>query len=282
MLKILNTKQIFQPQTKQTILNVPQKKSVKQKDTILEEKIAKKRKKGKERIYGFYHVAAIGGRWRFVVNDQVRKITESGLYDKTRKIFVGVLGDIGDYKFPPKFKIAYQSNNFGEYEFPTLRILKSFCESNHPCKVWYIHTKGVSIGSKDGKAWRLRNMWRVEMEDAVIVRNDECIKALNDCDTCGLHLFLCPLSGKKYYAGNFWWASSEHIKKLPPIDDFGACLENRYWAEGWIGTVPHNPFCLGRLTCVNFKSKRKRKPKRKRKHKIVKVIKRKRKRKRKK
>jgi SAM-dependent methyltransferase len=48
--------------------------------------------------------------------------------------------------------------------------------------------------------------------------------------------------GTKFFEGNFWWATSEHIRKLPPL--IPPLTDKRNNAEGWIGMAEDNYFSL--------------------------------------
>jgi hypothetical protein len=68
----------------------------------------------------------------------------------------------------------------------------------------------------------------------------KCVIKLKDFDTCGVEFRSGP---DPHYSGNFWWATCEHIKKLPlPV-----VVPDRYYAEKWVlGSVQP----LANLSCV--------------------------------
>ena len=113
-------------------------------------------------------------------------------------------------------------------------------ESNK--KILYTHTKGTSY---DNYLIRRRMMaWTRYMDLNCIYKWKECVEALNNFDTAGGHFtggqeeyskqtedkiqFIngVSLSGEYYqdrgkyivsvphYSGNFWWANSNHLKRL--------------------------------------------------------------------
>lgn len=100
--------------------------------------------------------------------------------------------------------------------------------------VLYAHTKGAANPSVTNTAWRgcmTRNLVRGWRSATQAVGNG--------ADTVGCH-WLTPQKHPRsvrvpYYGGNFWWATPEHLKRLPEPSD-----ESRYHGEAWLGTVPPN------------------------------------------
>src|ERR1700733_1000214 len=105
-------------------------------------------------IYGFMHVATIG-RWRQILDEQFALLHSSGLYRRTTKLFMGIVGSEARSYVPPedKVEVVFRSDNLQEYEFPTLNVLQRFC-LQCDCLVYYIHTKGVFRDSVNTDDWR--------------------------------------------------------------------------------------------------------------------------------
>lgn len=206
-------------------------------------------------IYGFMHVGVVN-HWRDIVEEQLRKLRASGLWDRTERIFVGLVGPRHEeFDFEDeKLEVVYRSPDFEEAEYPTLLALEKFC-SDHECLVYYIHTKGnfhVSDNTRD---------WRHLMEHFVIQRHGDCLRTLADHDACGVNLlsdapaekgavpFLLadaqelgqsPTPAQAFFAGNFWWARSSYIRTLPPLISLApsGSRPDRYACERWIGMNP--------------------------------------------
>ena len=179
------------------------------------------------KIFGFIHIATLGD-WEFVINEQLKKISDTGLKNITENISISIIGNNCN-KFnldDDKIKVCYKSFNIEEYEFPILKLLKDTCENND-CIVWYIHTKGVSKG-KDKKSQV--DDWRLYMEYFIIENYKICIESLNDYDICGVNWRKKP---QPHYSGNFWWARSKYILTLPPFTEI--FIKDRRNAEFWIG-----------------------------------------------
>jgi hypothetical protein len=182
------------------------------------------------RIYGFMHIGLIN-HWREIVEEQLLKLHASGLWDRTERIFVGLVGPRHeDFDFDDeKLEVVYRSADFQEAEYPTLNALQQYC-SDHECLVYYIHTKGnfhVSENTRD---------WRHLMEHFVIERHEECLATLMDHDACGVNLLIEPPS-RGFFAGNFWWAKSAYIRTLPPLSSLvpNGRRPDRHMCERWIG-----------------------------------------------
>ena len=174
------------------------------------------------KVFGFYHVGAIG-RWKSIFDEQIHKIKNSNLFNITEKIYVGVSGDAGDLNLDAKFAQIGRDENLLNGECITLRHLYEFCQTVEPCHVWYIHTKGASHVNDDAIA-KSTESWRKYLEYFIIDQHEACLDLLKKYDVVGTEWRQCV------FAGNFWWACSEHIKKLPnPLQNEN--VEMRYRAE---------------------------------------------------
>lgn len=114
-----------------------------------------------------------------------------------------------------------------EFEFDTLKFL--YKEADNYDYLGYFHTKGAAIVSSNTHLWRnLMNFYtiqRAEMSIQHLQKNANDFAGVFGTD---------GLQGQKpYIAGNFWWAKSSYIKKLP----FPEILPHhtRYDCELWIG-----------------------------------------------
>ena len=164
-----------------------------------------------EEIYGFIHIAVMGEYWRNILDDQLCYLRHSGLSENTKTIFAGVVGSIDVPKRLPGIEIIDRSRELELNELFTLRHLKTFCDNNPNCKIWYIHTKGAATYTVQTQAWRKY------MEYFVIEKWEDCVRALDTHDVCGVGWHRNPThhEGLAGFAGNFWWATSNYIKKLP-------------------------------------------------------------------
>jgi len=148
-----------------------------------------------------------------VIEKQINLIKKTKLYEKLDKIYIGALGDYqrlqnsNIYKQNDKLEIVYFSKHGSEMEFPTLSKLKDFCDINTTnYKVLYIHTKGVRRPNS-----QFIEDWRNYMEYFLIEKHEDCLRDLDHYNTAGVNYHIKPWN---HYSGNFWWANSNHIKKL--------------------------------------------------------------------
>lgn len=213
-------------------------------------------------ITGFFHIARMpNSDWEKIFYEILNKIIISKLYDKCDKVYLCFLGGNDKPKLKPefhkynKFKIIYCGNDLKKYEFPTLEILHNHCLNNEGI-VFYIHTKGTSktlswwkSGRKDRKLDDTKHnakRWRQFMSYFIIDQHTKCIEGLKTHDVCGtdwVEKMKIDLVGS-YFSGNFWWANSNYIKRLPRIEKIEN--KNRYWAEFWLGCQVAKPLCLWR------------------------------------
>lgn len=165
-------------------------------------------------VRGFLHVCCIGN-YREVTWEIVHALLESRLYDRSAAIDVGLLGSPAEQRvieemLAPfeRFRITVRSADVDEYEFPTLGVLQDACQTwDGP--VYYLHTKGVSYSPVN----QYSRYWRRLMLDWIVTNHERCLADLSKVDTVGVNW-----SGD-HYSGNFWWARSSHIRRLPHIRD---------------------------------------------------------------
>lgn len=144
------------------------------------------------------------------------KVTE---YINARYPFANIL-DIRD---------TSESNLF---EAQTLRFLhKTCCESQESINVLYIHTKGMYSGCIGPNI----SNWREILNYYCISQWQECVKNLEHSDVVGLK---DAITDERVLSGNFWWATSDHVKTLMmPTESDGVRdnePKNRYPLEKWI------------------------------------------------
>lgn len=218
--------------------------------------------------YGFFHVALMEGLGGLMIASEMHgRLLQSGLYDKTDKIIVCILGDqqqahtLLDYVFSryPKYLVQYVSPNLNLWEWPTLGCLRDCCRDNPESDVWYIHTKGASNCRPDVPQYLQSNIrnWRGVMCHEIMNRADTCKDMLaSGYDAVGPLLSTDRPSGP-HFVGNFWWATAAHINSLPPLSVEDIC--GRSFAENWVGGNPKAK--LGNLVpllaydCYDFQGK---------------------------
>ena len=189
----------------------------------------------------FYHTYFGGGSFPVTFDNSIRIVSEQlgamqvyGLLAAAAKVVVGVSGSVQDFMImqsavPERCEVVHHTQGVGE--LPTMKLMQDFCKCNPEYYICYLHTKGViHNGSPVFEAWRKC------MERVVIANWKDCAKSLElGYDSAGAHWLtpgMYPIIGEvPYWGGNFFWATANHLNKLPPIDIHA----DRYQAEVWIG-----------------------------------------------
>ena len=118
------------------------------------------------------------------------------------------------------------------FEILSINYIREYCETNE-CSVLYVHTKGINHLA-NGRLSKV-NDWKNMMLYFLVHRHKDCLALLEDYDVVGCNYQATP---SPHFSGNFWWASSEHIRKLKPI------TPPRHNAEWWLFTHQPNYYCL--------------------------------------
>ena len=213
------------------------------------------------KIVAFWHIFA-AGEYQNIITEQEQAIHRSGLFPLLHKIYYAVSGpDNEEVGFNhTKFQRLKHHGRKGN-ELHTLRLLYKYCseEAHVNDKVLYFHNKG-SFHNSEGNT-KLRKLLDC------FVLSPHCLDVLNEHDTCGMKLTPMPYL---HYSGNFWWATSRHVRKL--LDPGAAWMNStfiqfahyitknsythrenwtlddipedwciglgRYFAEAWVGSLP--------------------------------------------
>jgi len=193
--------------------------------------------------------------WENVLANLLNSIVSSKLIDNVNEVRIGILGDsilVDNFikeKYPTvwvKLKIIFKSNNLKLYERPTLQHLRVSSEKEEDFNVLYLHTKGISYKnlnlSNNIKAWV--NM----MLYFLVEKYENCLKLLDKHSSIGCKLEKYNNSNKnQHYSGNFWWATSDHIKSLPKIIPPGYLSP-----EFWIGSGKNNLHSVHQCSASNL------------------------------
>lgn len=184
-------------------------------------------------VYIVYHCYLVGN-WREIVTQQLLRLKNSGLYDKSDGIFVTVnLSDntkldfeniIKDY---PKLDIEYFIENFAEY--PAIKKVRELGFSGDH-KIFYFHAKGVSntytsYNKSDINEIKIKNIsgWKECLEYFLIDNWEKSVDLLDTYDNVGV------TCNNGWYWGNFWWSQSKHIRKTKEVS-----IGSRWDYEAWL------------------------------------------------
>jgi hypothetical protein len=180
-----------------------------------------------------YHIATLNN-WRNIVQEQLETLESSGLWEACDGLTVTVVGEqisevqelFRELDRPEKLKIVHVSNDLHQYEFPGIEMVQQIAQQKSAAKILYMHTKGL-LHYKQNTETNVR-LWRKYMEYFNMEKWQECIKALDCADICGVDLSRSP-SGS-YFSGNFWWARANYITTCKLF------RESRYSCEQFVGT----------------------------------------------
>lgn len=179
-------------------------------------------------IKGFWHIYMIT-HWYSIVEDQLRILLTSGLYDACEEISIGCLGSPAEKHLLemyitnpyPKFKIKYYSDKPLEYEFPTLRLIEA---DNSEYVGFYFHAKGVSRPFET-----VIQHWRTFLNEAILNQwRGHYQNILNGYDASSINFKSSP----DHFSGNYWWFKRSFMNKPPSVDALDH--NNRWHAEQWV------------------------------------------------
>ena len=187
----------------------------------------------------FYHVYCTG-YWEDLYKEQLQKLIDSKLIENAKLIYISVIGNSYEYSVARSLVTQYPNvtielNPANNYEYTTLRQLKRYCDINDAF-VLYMHTKGVSANERTNEN---QTAWREFMEYFNIENWNNCVEMLAEgYDCCGVNWW--GDHENPHFSGNFWWASSDYIKKLqlPLSPSILSKLDgsfNRVYYEFWVG-----------------------------------------------
>lgn len=176
-------------------------------------------------IAHFYHAWAAGD-WHEPAAYHAVRMVEAGLYPDY--LMVGLAGTRVQRKearawFGGAFPHAEFTEAASGYEAVTLGPLRDWAGRHPGAAVLYAHTKGAAFRTP------LTRPWIQVMDEAVTDRWREAVAVLDRCDAAGC--FLTESRGRRFFAGNFWWANADYLATLPEPG-----TKSRLEAEWWLGS----------------------------------------------
>ena len=178
-------------------------------------------------IIGYIHVCQIG-QWQITFDMLMNSIKESGLYDQTKEIRVGIVNNesvvINDERLnDPKIRIIGHGPS-RLYERLTLHTMRKQSE-NESCQYWYAHTKGVSHFDSNSDRKDFVIDWIKLMIYWNFTKWRTASNSLLNYDVYGCEYTNNPVP---HFSGNFWWANSHYIKTLSNIIGPNYC-DPEFW-----------------------------------------------------
>lgn len=180
-----------------------------------------------------------------IVQEQMRQLQDSGLLDAASEMIVGINGGKESLQpvIPEKAKVVLHGLE-SKAENLTLVEIEKWVPKHPDWHVLYFHVKGATHDCST-EYGRFCARWRRCMMGQCVTNWRNAIAHLDaGFDAVGCH-WLTGMGEDKsqhYFAGNFWWATSNFLSTVPSIflrDRIKlsgiASVESRYEAEVWIG-----------------------------------------------
>lgn len=204
------------------------------------------------------HIAELPG-WQSMFAEMLGKMHTSGLLEGADEINLclnGVLSNMEMFLVPltqssPKIRLRHVAGDATKQEWPTVDLIRSdaLADNENQHIIGYAHLKGLSRpNTQPNTDWRyLLSYWTIERWQDSIAQIKE------GYETVGINWMDRPYP---HYSGNFWWASSNYIRRLRKIQDPATIVPGtlstflpgvrldpgnyRYENEAWIGSGKPN------------------------------------------
>ena len=207
-------------------------------------------------VYVFWHIYCGPNEWRSIFDEQNARLRQSGLMDAASRIYVTILSPhlatdrqtILDSLPADKVHVVHASTDGSCFEFPCLQTMRRLADEEDFLAM-YFHTKGSSYDKQSHLRYgassfdslnRCTIAWRNMMEYFCV---DKWRMAVNVLAKGGFGTYGCYYRTPQtyfgfpyHYCGNFWWATSRHVRTLPAFSDVDK--ENRFKAEFWVASTP--------------------------------------------
>lgn len=193
----------------------------------------------------FYHVYLTddAGVWSSIILEQLKCMEDSGLLENLNEMNVNVItqDDVRIHRFidvvhsfmkNTKCSLQFRLNKnpyanddvmLGSIESDetitenaTMRWIYEKSKTVE-ANICYVHTKGITslkrhLLSGNHQDFMKYYYWRQYLNWGVLERWKECVDALDQHDIAGINYQTDPTN---HYSGNFWWATTKHIRSLP-------------------------------------------------------------------
>lgn len=116
-------------------------------------------------------------------------------------------------------KTVIQLDSGEGFKLTSINFIRNYCEKND-CFVLYLDIKGFQLNSRED--------WKNMMLYFLVERSFDCLCLLKKYDAVGCDYKNTPTP---HFSGNFWWSTSDHIKKLKDSGE-----------TGWLFSQPVNYF----------------------------------------
>lgn len=176
--------------------------------------------------------------WKEKFENQILRIESSGLYEAADciKVIIADVENNKDYVLSitdkySKIDLDYYTINYGS-EYLGIKFVDDLARTGD-YKILYFHTKGVfnkfkNFISKEIDHLKVKavDSWVEKMHYFLLDNFKTCIEELNNKDVVGV------TNISNWWWGNFWWATSDHIRKNIPFVKFYS--GTRWSCEAWL------------------------------------------------
>ncbi len=208
----------------------------------------------REQVKVIYHLACMGN-WRDVFREQMLQLKRNG-FDKVGLTVLGTESDLGEAynncsNIDLRAEVMYHNADLTQFEKPAMRAIECYAKE-HDGYVLYLHSKGVSAPNDKTKV-----KWRRLMMKELVEQWKNCMSQLWQYDAVGVNWRDMPPTS--HFCGNFWYASTSHLKKLATFDQYYDNPRYQIWdkieskrlgCEFWISSANQTPRLLS-LYCRN-------------------------------
>jgi len=193
----------------------------------------------------FYHLACMY-KWEEVFREQMEQLYKNGF----RQINLSMLGEQEDLinaksilaRSGITIETLYYDKDLTCFETPALQAIEEWAKTSNGY-VLYLHSKGVSSPEDNTKM-----KWRRLMMQELVENWEYCMGQLLKYDVVGVNWRdMPPIS---HFCGNFWYASSRHVRKLAAFTKYYENPHYKIWdkindkrlgCEFWIGSSKETP-----------------------------------------
>jgi hypothetical protein len=180
-----------------------------------------------------YHIYCVGN-YIDIVDSQIKRLKESGLYEwcdvievscvDTSEKFEGI-----DQIFEGMSKVNLFKTSQNTFEYWAIKKVWDLSQKYNG-QVLYFHTKGVAntytnLTTNEINDWKSYGLsyWREMMEYFLIDNFNECLKQLENYDSCGV------TCNDGWFWGNFWWSNLSYIR-----NNSEPSHGDRWYFEAWL------------------------------------------------
>ena len=165
----------------------------------------------------FIHSTNIATTGTFILDMMISYLNERNFIDSLEFLVINNIGDPLDedkyMKIHKKIVVINYSEDISLFENATMKQVITFSKIHDDYNVFYMHTKGVSY-KQDHYFYQGILSWINFMMYCLVDHSDKCVGLLSDYDTIGTNVREHD-TNPLHYSGNFWWATSSYLRKLP-------------------------------------------------------------------